>query len=66
MQGRSSSKESSLNMSEPLLSSSSLGVGGHDVDDDKYKRKSAVEMMLRWFKTFGPGSRRRTSKTQRC
>ncbi len=53
-------------MSEPLLSSSSLGVGGHDVDDDKYKRKSAVEMMLRWFKTFGPGSRRRTSKTQRC
>ena len=40
-------------------------LSANDIDEDKYKRKSALEMLLRWIKTFGPGSRRRTGKVQR-
>lgn len=37
-----------------------------DIDDNKYKRKSALEMFTRWWRTLlGPAARRRTSKMQR-
>ncbi len=42
-----------------------LGTDDRDIDDNKYKRKSAIEMLVRWFKMFGPTSRRRGSKLQR-
>ena len=49
----------------PLLSSSA--GASQDVDDNKYKRKSALEMLFRWGKTLvGPTSRRkRGSRAQR-
>lgn len=37
-----------------------------DNDDNKYKRKSALEMFSRWWRTLmGPAARRRQSKMQR-
>eukprot|EP00095_Tigriopus_kingsejongensis_P000476 maker-scaffold1054_size66621-snap-gene-0.13 protein:Tk00476 transcript:maker-scaffold1054_size66621-snap-gene-0.13-mRNA-1 annotation:"zinc finger 1" len=47
------------------LSASPL-IRDPDNDDNKYKRKSAVEMFTRWWRTLmGPAARRRTSKIQR-
>lgn len=39
-----------------------------DIDDNKYKRKSALEMLVRWGKTLlgpGAGRRKRGSRAQR-
>ena len=45
----------------PLLSSSA--GASQDVDDNKYKRKSALEMLFRWGKTLvGPTSRRNPAR----
>ena len=47
---------------ETLLTSPLL----RDPDENKYQRKSAVELLIRWAKTLmGPSARRRGSKAQR-
>ena len=46
------------------LSTSPLLRDPADIDENKYKRKSASEMLFRWAKTF-MGPRRRGSKMQR-
>ncbi len=46
-------------MTSPLLK-------GEDIDEDKYKRKSATELLFRWLRSvMGPAARRRQSRGQR-
>ena len=51
----------------PDLATSPLLHDQQDIDEDKYKRKSALEMLLRWGRTLvGPSARRkRGTRAQR-
>ncbi len=61
--GRGSKDSSS---SAQVSEATTLLATDHDIDENKYKRKSAIEMLFRWIKNFASGSRRRHSRVQRC